>query len=111
MGHHHHHMNQWEQQHEQYHNTPSHQHKSHLSHELIAGAASFAAVRAYEEKCKREGRPNNHAFAKELLAGFAAAEADKLIETKGLDFLDRQKARHHAQQQVHQYYEHEYERR
>ena len=35
------------------------------------------------------GQPIQHAFAKELLAGFAGAEADRLFETKGLDFLDR----------------------
>ena len=35
------------------------------------------------------GQPVQHAFAKELLAGFAGAEADRLFETKGLDFLDR----------------------
>ncbi|CAO3668634.1 unnamed protein product [Umbelopsis vinacea] len=94
---------------EQVYNTPPHEHKSHLSHELIAGAASFEAVKAWEDKCKREGRPANHAFAKELLAGFAAAEAEKLIETKGLDFLDREKTKRHAKQQVTEYYDREYQ--
>ncbi|GAB5593332.1 hypothetical protein Unana1_08232 [Umbelopsis nana] len=103
-------FDQFQSHSEEVYNTP-HEHKSKLSHELIAGAASFAAVKAWEDKCKREGRPANHAFAKELLAGFAAAEADKLIETKGLDFLDREKAKRHAKEQVHQYYEQEYERR
>jgi len=38
---------------------------------------------------------------KEILAGIAAAEVDKLFETKGLDFLDREKAKHRAIQQAH----------
>ena len=29
------------------------------------------------------GKPVSHAFAKELLAGFAGGEVDKLAETKG----------------------------
>jgi hypothetical protein len=33
----------------------------------------------------------NHAFAKELLIGFAGAEVDKLVETKGADHWDREK--------------------
>lgn len=42
------------------------------------------------------GKPVEHAFAKELLAGFAAAEVDKLAETKGEDFVDREKAKREA---------------
>jgi hypothetical protein len=32
---------------------------------------------------------HQHAFAKELIAGFAGAEVDKLFETKGMSFLTR----------------------
>jgi hypothetical protein len=39
---------------------------------------------------------------KELLAGFAAAEVDKLVETKGLDYIDREKAKRHAVAQAHE---------
>ena len=38
---------------------------------------------------------------KEMLAGFAAAEVDKLFETKGLDYLDREKAKQMAVHQSH----------
>lgn len=38
---------------------------------------------------------------KEMLAGFAAAEVDKLFETKGLDYLDREKAKQMAAHQAH----------
>ncbi|RSH86238.1 uncharacterized protein EHS24_004476 [Apiotrichum porosum] len=79
-------------------NNPEHQ--GHLSHELIGGAAAFAAARAYEQKQEREGKPANHALAKELLAAFAGAEVDKLAETKGLSFLDREKAKHEAKKQA-----------
>jgi hypothetical protein len=38
---------------------------------------------------------------KELLGAFAAAEVDKLVETKGLDFLDREKLKRLATHQAH----------
>ncbi|KAJ7765776.1 hypothetical protein B0H16DRAFT_1883194 [Mycena metata] len=49
---------------------PEH-HKAKLSHELIAGAASFAAAKMYEHHLEKEGKPVDHAGAKALLAGFA----------------------------------------
>ena len=42
-------------------------HKAELSHELLAGAASFYAARKYEEHVAQNGPPPNHAVAKELL--------------------------------------------
>ncbi|WVQ68478.1 uncharacterized protein L199_006686 [Kwoniella botswanensis] len=76
------------------------EHKSKLSHELIGGAAGFEAMKAYENHLRNEGKPPNHAFAKELIAGFAAAEVDKLFETKGLDAYDREEAKRHAKAQA-----------
>jgi hypothetical protein len=35
-------------------------------------------VKAWEDKNKRDGKPSNHALAKQMLAGFAGAEIDKL---------------------------------
>lgn len=67
------------------------EHKSKLSHELIAGAAAFEAARAYEQHVGKNGQPPNHQLAKELIAGFAGAEVDKLFETKGLNEFDREK--------------------
>ena len=53
------------------------------------------------------GKQVNHAFAKELLAGFAGAEVDKLAETKGEDAWDREKAKHEARRNAeHMYDEH-----
>ena len=35
-----------------------------------------------------------------LLMAFAGAEVDRLAETKGMDYMDREKAKRHAKQQV-----------
>jgi hypothetical protein len=59
------------------------EHQSKFSHELIAGAAGFEAMKAYEDHLRNLGQPVSHSTMKELLAGFAAAEVDKLFETKG----------------------------
>ncbi|EEQ33427.1 hypothetical protein MferCBS31731_002982 [Microsporum ferrugineum] len=79
--------------HEEVMNAP---HKASLSHELIAGAAAYEAAKAYEEHVQRNGKPESHAKAKELLAGFAGAFTDRIIETKGLDFIDREKVKRQA---------------
>lgn len=39
-------------------------------------------------------------MAKELLAGFAGAFIDREVETKGLDFVDREKAKRQAERQL-----------
>ncbi|KAL6450150.1 hypothetical protein SBY92_002443 [Candida maltosa Xu316] len=61
------------------------QHEGKFSHEVVAGAASFAAMKVFEDRQRKEGKTVNHAFAKEALAAFAGGEADKLFETKGYD--------------------------
>ncbi|KAF7317406.1 hypothetical protein HMN09_00476900 [Mycena chlorophos] len=71
-------------------------HKAALSHELIAAAASYEAAKAYEKHCAANGKPDNHAKAKELMAGFAGMFIDRIVETKGLDYVDKQKAKKHA---------------
>ncbi|PWN86581.1 hypothetical protein FA10DRAFT_270132 [Acaromyces ingoldii] len=72
------------------------QHEGKFSHELIGGAAAFEAMKAYEDHERREGKPANHSMAKEIFAGLVGAEVDKLAETKGLDYIDREKAKRHA---------------
>ncbi|KAJ7148607.1 hypothetical protein C8R46DRAFT_1044681 [Mycena filopes] len=71
-------------------------HQSDISHQLLAGAASFAAAREYEKHCEKNGKPQSHAEAKELLAGFAGAFIDREIETRGLDAIDKEKAKREA---------------
>lgn len=50
----------------------------------------------------------SHAFAKELLAGFAGAEVDKLAETKGEDWFDREEAKRQAQRNAEHLYDEHY---
>ncbi|KAJ7700149.1 hypothetical protein B0H17DRAFT_1048798 [Mycena rosella] len=78
------------------------EHKAKISHELIAGAAAFEAAKKYEEHCKANGKPESHAMAKELIAGFTGAFIDRMVETKGLDELDTQKAKHEAAKRAHE---------
>ncbi|CAF0902656.1 unnamed protein product [Adineta steineri] len=83
-------------------------HESSWTHELIGGAAGFAAMKAYEDHVRSTGEQVSHPLMKEMLAGFAAAEVDKLFETKGLDFLDREEAKRQAVQQAHAIAEEKY---
>src|SRR4051812_30611265 len=75
--------NDYQQAYDTSNNTPN---DAKLSHELIAGAGAFAAFKAFEDKQRGEGKPVSHQFAKEVLAGLAGAEVDRLAETKGMDF-------------------------
>ncbi|KAG2077386.1 hypothetical protein BDR04DRAFT_1066041 [Suillus decipiens] len=78
-------------------------HQASLSHELLGGAVAFEAAKAYEDHCARNGQPQSHALAKELLAGFAGAAVDRLVETKGADAWSahqRKRAHEHARTQI-----------
>ena len=76
--------------------TPHHD----VTHELLAGAAGFEAVRMYEHHREREGIREHHELGKELLAGFAAAEVDKHFQEGRFGHLDRHQARRQAEQQA-----------
>jgi len=76
------------------------EHKSSISHELIAAAASYEAAKAYEKHREAKGEPVGHEKAKEIFAGVAGAFIDNIVETKGLDFIDKEKAKRHAKQHV-----------
>ncbi|KAF9366822.1 hypothetical protein BGX34_006091 [Mortierella sp. NVP85] len=80
-------------------------HKSSWTHELIAGAAAFEAMKAYED---RQGDGAHHKLTKEIFAALAGAEADKLFETKGLDFLDRERAKRQAEANAEQIFDEKY---
>ena len=78
------------------------------------------AAKAYEKHCAENGKPDSHAKAKEIMAGFAGAFIDRMVETKGvrcshfpiatgwltlprynqLDFVDRERAKRHAKDKV-----------
>ncbi|KAF4334082.1 phosphoglycerate mutase family [Fusarium beomiforme] len=91
----------------EYSDRPEH-HEAKLSHEVIGGAAAYEAAKAYEEHVARNGQSDNHAQAKEILAGFVGAFVDREFETKGLDFFDKEKARHHGERRAEQIVEQQY---
>lgn len=100
------------------------EHQSHLSHEVIAGGVGFEAMKKWEDHQRskgaklladlndlshiRAGETVNHSFAKELLVGFAGAEMDKLAETRGMDMVDRERAKHDAKKQAQHLYDQQY---
>ncbi|KAF7794071.1 hypothetical protein EIP86_005201 [Pleurotus ostreatoroseus] len=63
------------------------------------------AAKAYENHVAENGQPPSHEKAKEILAGFAGAFVDREVESKGLDFVDREKAKYEARQQAEQAYD------
>ncbi|KAI0270008.1 hypothetical protein BC834DRAFT_864491 [Gloeopeniophorella convolvens] len=80
--------------HAEYQSTPKHESK--LSHELISAAAAYEAAKAYEDHVARNGKPSSHAKAKEIFAGLSGAFIDKEFESHGLNFIDKQRAKHDA---------------
>lgn len=84
------------------------QHEGKLSHEIVAGGAAFEAMKLFEDRQRKNGEPVKHQFAKEMIAGIAGAEVDKLFETKGLDYIDREKAKRHAEKQAEHLYQEQY---
>ncbi|KAF2665725.1 hypothetical protein BT63DRAFT_73908 [Microthyrium microscopicum] len=79
-----------------------------FGHEVLAGAGSFAAFKVFEDHQRKEGKVVNHAFAKELLAGFVGGEVDKLVETKGMDWVDSEKAKHEGRRRAEEMYDQHY---
>jgi hypothetical protein len=71
-----------------------------ITHELLAGAAAFEAMRMYEHHRERQGIPVRHELAKELLAGFVAAEIEKHFENERYGHLSRHEARRLAREQA-----------
>jgi hypothetical protein len=80
------------------------EHKANWTHELLGSAAAFAAMRAYNKKQESEGKTQDHALAKELIAGLAGGAVDNLIETKGMDWMDKYKAKKHAEEEAQKLY-------
>jgi len=72
-------------------------HKAELSHELIAAAAAYEGAKAYEKHTAANGKPASHPEAKKLLAAGVGLFVDRLVESKGLDYIDKQKAKHAAE--------------
>ncbi|KAE8371986.1 hypothetical protein BDV26DRAFT_275034 [Aspergillus bertholletiae] len=98
----------WQESEEAHRQVQGEKHEGHLSHELIAGAASFAGMKAWEDHQRKEGKTVNHAFAKEALAAVVGSQVDRLIETKGLDQIDKMKAKKHAKENAEKMYDEHY---
>ncbi|KII94117.1 hypothetical protein PLICRDRAFT_416458 [Plicaturopsis crispa FD-325 SS-3] len=75
-------------------------HKAQWTHELIAGAASYEAAQAYEKHVAKNGQPQSHDEAKKIIAGISGAFIDRIVETKGLDFVDKEKAKRSAKEKA-----------
>ncbi|KAF8754995.1 hypothetical protein RHS01_05715 [Rhizoctonia solani] len=73
-------------------------HEASWSHELIAGAAAFEAAKAYENHAANNGRISLLISLES--AGFVGAFVDREVETRGLDAIDRARAKRHAQDQA-----------
>ena len=81
-----------------------------VTHELLAGAAAFEAMRMYEHHREREGIPEHHELAKEVLAGFVGAELDKHFEQDRYRHLNRREARRMAREQAEYLWQQQYGR-
>ncbi|KAI9264722.1 hypothetical protein BY458DRAFT_476840 [Sporodiniella umbellata] len=91
---------------EAYNKIQNEEHKADWTHELLAAAGGFAAMRAYNKKQEEEGAnpENDHHVAKQMLAALAAASVDHMAESKGMDWVDRQKAKKHAEEEAQKMY-------
>ncbi|TID22889.1 signal transduction protein [Venturia nashicola] len=98
----------WGESHDAYNEVQNSDNKAELSHEVLAGGASFAAFKMFEDNQRKEGKPVSHQFAKELLVGLAGAEVDRLAETKGADYIDRERAKHEAKKNAEHMYDQHY---
>ncbi|KZF20411.1 hypothetical protein L228DRAFT_285119 [Xylona heveae TC161] len=94
---------------QQYQNGGGQEHEGSKLHEFVGGAAAFEGFKLFEDHQRAEGKQVNHAFAKELVAGFAGAEAEKFAETRGLNEYDKIQARRHAEDSAQNMYSEHYE--
>lgn len=81
-----------------------------LTHELLAGAAAFEAVRKYEKHREKEGITEHHELGKEMLAGLATAEVEKLFERHHYSHLEKERAMKEAREQSHHFWEQDHGR-
>lgn len=65
-------------------------------------------MKEWEKRQRSEGKEVDHAFAKEMIAGIAGGEIDKLVETKGLDYIDTERAKQEARDQIDRHYDNTY---
>ncbi|KAI8370090.1 hypothetical protein EDC96DRAFT_503021 [Choanephora cucurbitarum] len=87
-------------------NTPevTEEHKAEWTHQLLAAAGGFAAMRALNNRKEESGEEVDHSTAKEILAAAAAGAVDNFIETKGMDWFDRHRAKKEAEEEAQKLY-------
>ncbi|KZZ90068.1 hypothetical protein AAP_04018 [Ascosphaera apis ARSEF 7405] len=83
-------------------------HHAKFSHNVIAGAASYQAMKAYSDHKAKHGTPDNHATAKNVIAGIVGAEVDRLAEGKGRDAWDRHRIKKQAEDNAKSMYDEKY---
>ncbi|KAI7877845.1 ricin B-like lectin [Lichtheimia hyalospora FSU 10163] len=71
--------------------------KAHLSHQLIAGAAAFEAVKAYRRHQEAKGEEVSHGFIKQSVAALAASQIVKFAEEHDWSSKDKEEATRQAQ--------------
>lgn len=75
--------------------------KAYEDHEARNGTAFPLHLRAaLADDSFLIGPIDDHAKAKEVIAGLVGAFVDREVETKGLDFIDREGAKRHAQERA-----------
>ena len=65
-------------------------------------------MRLWEQEQRKQRNAVEHCVAKELLAAAVGSEIDKLVETKGIDYVAGKRAKRHAQQQAEHLYDEHY---
>ncbi|KAH9002793.1 hypothetical protein EDB86DRAFT_3073928 [Lactarius hatsudake] len=83
---------------ETYNNVEPHEHEAKLSHELISGAAAFEPKHIMIIARGTANHPPIPKPKKYWVAGLSGVAVDRLVETKGLNFIDKQKAKRRAEQ-------------
>ncbi|GAA6037424.1 hypothetical protein JCM8097_008567 [Rhodosporidiobolus ruineniae] len=76
------------------------QNKNSWTPELVGSAAAYEASKKYDDHAEQYGAPASLADAKHLIAGLAGVAADGLLETKGIDFIDKARTRDEAAKQA-----------
>ncbi|CAO3625051.1 unnamed protein product [Cunninghamella echinulata] len=57
--------------------------KSHVSHQLLAGAVAYQAFKVWEKQKEESGEEVEHSTLKKIVASIAAAELVKVVEERG----------------------------
>jgi len=86
-------------------------HSASTAHQVLSGAAAYAAMKAYEHHQAKNGKPVHHKEAYAIAAGAAGALVDRLVETKGLDAIDgfkKDHAKKEAEKQIDEQLRQEY---